>query len=87
MPTSKVRSDEYGDGVPFGGGVWRRVNVEYAVLWTKGKNSTLTIYVPLSIREKVSKVGTVILRDYLTGTGYSPSVISVINKKVKKRTS
>jgi hypothetical protein len=74
-----------GDGAPIDAPVWERVNVKIAVLMTQKKSSTLTIYFPLSIRKKASRVGTVILRDYLPEQGYSPSVIRVIGSNLKKK--
>src|ERR1035438_1024615 len=79
MPILNQPSDESGDGVLIGKSVWQKVDVSIATLLIEKSSSTLTIYFPLSIRKKVSKVGTVILRDYLPELGYSPSVIRVIN--------
>lgn len=86
MPISKAHYAKFGVGALIDVPVWEKVNVDCAVLMIQKKSSTLTIYFPLSIRKKVSKVGTIILRDYLPEQGYSPSVISVISSNPRKKT-
>ena len=81
------RSVKSGVGAPTDVPVWERAPVEVAVLMIEKKSSTLTIYFPLSIRKKVSKVGTVILRDFLPEPGFSPSVINVMELNPKKKTA
>lgn len=79
------RSVKSGDGVPTGVIACEKVYVEIAILMPQKQSSTLTIYCPSLTRKKASKVGTVILRDYLPEQGYSRSVLNVISSNQKKK--